>query len=314
MSNFWKSFLCVLACIFLCVASFFTGYFFRDTVRIQQDNSLSAVSPADTVSYTFESNSMFIYYTTYPPETVEPYEIYTVNDFKSGLVRFELSNMGSYIRKSDTDYYYLDNYVFGSWERFTLQVGVQANNVRNVFCLYYISSPEFNYNVTHFTYGSDVSYYGDTRFRTTMFIFYDNNGNSFGFQFAYYNTSYSYGVNMLKLRDYYFTPDFSNTDMFNQGYQTGYESGLNSGKQEGYTNGYNSGYQDGETTGYNNGINTANTYSFSNLLTAVVEAPVNVFIKLLDFNIMGYNLLNIVLGLLTLAIVVLVIKLCLGGK
>ena len=81
-----------------------------------------------------------------------------------------------------------------------------------------------------------------------------------------------------------------------------------------YRLGSEDGFVDGFRQGYDNGLNEQDVYTFGNLLTAVIDAPVGVFISMLDFNIMGFNLLNLVVGLLTLAVICLVIKLMLGGK
>lgn len=312
MSKFLKSFLCIFACVFLCVASFFTGYFFRDTVKFQQSSSLSSVSLLDTSNpnYSFTSSNIYVLFTAFPSDTETPYEYQmSIGPFPV-LSQFNLSSDNSFFSLRGSNHF-ISNYVYDTWVKFDFLDG-PADVQRKVFAIYYIDSG-FNFNVTHFTYGTDSSYYGDTRFRTTLVMFYDNNGKSFGFQFCYYSNNYDIH-NLLDRRTYYYLPNFSDTDMYNQGYGVGYNNGLTSGEQQGYNNGYNVGYQDGELNGYNNGLNTTNTYSFSNLLTAVVEAPVNVFINLLDFNIMGYNLLSLVVGLLSLAVIVVIIKLCLGGK
>lgn len=333
MNNFWKSFLCVLACIFLCVASFFTGYFFRDTVRIQQDSSLFAVSPADTVT------SDYTYYGASFPLRVGAYDVLHDTDvydditsavLSSNLYSSTYSNFRFYINRFvDSGRYIGFDYTSSSgYTNFNLvnlstfnDYGVWKFSIAPIYgskVMFYAYNLEqnFNFNVVRIEINGRTGFGGNTDIYMNNLYFYDNNGYSFKFEIVMSKLNevadpYDY---LPTYRTYYLTGDISSDSYYQQGYQTGFETGLNSGKQEGYTNGYNSGYQDGELSGYNDGVNSANRYTFSNLLTAVVEAPVNVFMNLLDFNIMGYNLLSLVIGLLTLAVVVLIVKLCLGGK
>ena len=68
------------------------------------------------------------------------------------------------------------------------------------------------------------------------------------------------------------------------------------GKNEGYNNGYAAGIAAG---GNNN---------FMSLITAVVDAPVKVFTSLLDFDILGYNMKDLALALLTAGLLVAAIR------
>jgi hypothetical protein len=68
------------------------------------------------------------------------------------------------------------------------------------------------------------------------------------------------------------------------------------GKNEGYNNGYAAGVAAG---GNNN---------FMSLITAVVDAPIKAFTSLLDFDILGYNMKNLALALLTAGLLVAAIR------
>lgn len=68
------------------------------------------------------------------------------------------------------------------------------------------------------------------------------------------------------------------------------------GKNEGYNNGYAAGIAAG---GNNN---------FISLITAVVDAPIKAFTSLLDFEILGYNMKNLALALLTAGLLVAAIR------
>lgn len=64
--------------------------------------------------------------------------------------------------------------------------------------------------------------------------------------------------------------------------------------------GYDKGYAAGVAAGGNN--------SFMSLITAVVDAPIKAFTSLLDFDILGYNMKNLALALLTAGLLVAAIR------
>lgn len=67
---------------------------------------------------------------------------------------------------------------------------------------------------------------------------------------------------------------------------------------------YNQGQQAGYNKGYSAGISDGGNNSFLSLITAVVDAPINAFTSLLNFDILGFNVKNVVLSLLTAALVI----------
>ena len=136
-----------------------------------------------------------------------------------------------------------------------------------------------------------------------------NDGNSSGYNSGYnagYNAGYSAGLNTSNNSNY--------TNGYNAGYNDGYTSGVNDGNSSGYSEGYDDGYDVGVSYGYNEGVNDSNQYTFYNLFGAVLDAPVKVFSSLFNFNLLGVNLLGLITGLFTLAVIILVIKLVMGGK
>lgn len=78
-----------------------------------------------------------------------------------------------------------------------------------------------------------------------------------------------------------------------------------------YDSGYNRGFNDGKSVGYNLGLTDGSDYSFLSLIGAVVDAPLNVFKSLFNFEILGFNLLAFITGLITLAIIIWIVKLIL---
>lgn len=124
-------------------------------------------------------------------------------------------------------------------------------------------------------------------------------------------------------------------DIVDDAYQNGVVAGFNSGVQssQGYQNGYNVGFADGEQAavrpnydkgydaGYNvgfgageqAGLQAANDYSFFSFIAACIDAPIQAFMGLFNFEILGMNMSNFSLGLLTAAIIIIVLKFALGG-
>lgn len=71
---------------------------------------------------------------------------------------------------------------------------------------------------------------------------------------------------------------------------------------------YNQGQQVGYESGYTAGIAAGGNNSFLSLITAVVDAPITAFTSLLNFDILGFNVKNVVLSLLTAALVIACIR------
>ncbi len=82
--------------------------------------------------------------------------------------------------------------------------------------------------------------------------------------------------------------------------------------------GYNKGYQDGKTAGYDvgfqAGVKDNGDYTFMGLLGSVFDAPISAFRGLFDFEILGTNMQGFVLAMLTLSVIVVIIKIALGGR
>lgn len=115
-------------------------------------------------------------------------------------------------------------------------------------------------------------------------------------------------------RTYYFSNAFAGLDGYAQGFENGYNSGVADGNNSGYTDGYKAGEIVGYGNGYNAGLEHSGNYSFNSLIGAVIDAPVSAFTSLLNFELLGVNILGLITGLLSLAVIVLIIKLCMGGK
>lgn len=75
-----------------------------------------------------------------------------------------------------------------------------------------------------------------------------------------------------------------------------------------YENGKRAGYVNGYDVGYAEGALNANSYTFDGLLSAVFDVPVRTFKSLFEFEILGVNLANFFLSLLTLAIIIFIVR------
>ena len=122
---------------------------------------------------------------------------------------------------------------------------------------------------------------------------------------AGYNTGYNTGYNE------------GDTAGYNRGYNAGESTGYNTGYSEGDTAGYNRGYSAGESAGYNTGysegVNAANTYTFFGLIAATIDAPISAITGLLNFSVFGVSMTSFVLGLITLAIALIILRIALKG-
>lgn len=97
----------------------------------------------------------------------------------------------------------------------------------------------------------------------------------------------------------------------NPSYNNAYNNGFSNGKSEGYTDGFSNGKNAGYSNGYSDGVKAAGDYTFLSLLGAVVDAPLQAVSGMLNFNLLGFNMLNFFYALLTCALVIAVIRLIL---
>lgn len=85
-------------------------------------------------------------------------------------------------------------------------------------------------------------------------------------------------------------------------------------------NKYMQGYEDGKRAqsqsyyeeGYSDGYTAAGSGTFTNLFTAVIDAPVQAFTNLLDFEILGVDMKKFALALVSIALVLAIVRFVLG--
>ena len=150
-------------------------------------------------------------------------------------------------------------------------------------------------------------------YNTVTYI--DNNNEYITFEFPLYTNLGNFPTGYLfEERTYYITTSFEDNTYYQEGYDNGYDVGVSEGKDLGYQEGYSSGVTVGYGNGYNEGVANSQDYSFLSLIGAVIDAPVSAFTSLLNFNLLGFNMLAFVTGLITLGVILLIVKLFIGGK
>ena len=179
----------------------------------------------------------------------------------------------------------------------------------------------FNCNVYKYDLSSAYTESGTVFTGSNKLRYYDENENHIGISvFCLFDSSgkfqdyTGYFLPGLQLRTYYFSSALSDNTAYNSGVSDGYNIGFSAGSSSGYTDGFSAGKVEGYNNGYTAGVENSNNYSFLSLIGAVVDAPISAFTSLLNFNLLGVNLLAFFTGLLTLAIIIFIIKLVLGGK
>lgn len=95
-------------------------------------------------------------------------------------------------------------------------------------------------------------------------------------------------------------------------FRNGFAAGYNEGLVDGFDPGFDAGKRYGYNDGYAAGVADSNQSGFASLLFAVVDTPVKAFSSLLDFEILGVNLKNFVLSVLTLAFFISILRWILG--
>lgn len=95
-----------------------------------------------------------------------------------------------------------------------------------------------------------------------------------------------------------------------------YQNSLNT---TGYTQGYQDGFKQGEqekeiygitqyNKGKNDGIASANKYTFKGLISAVFDVPIQTLYGMLDFNILGINILSLIMSIVSVILLIAIVK------
>lgn len=133
-----------------------------------------------------------------------------------------------------------------------------------------------------------------------------NNESDYGSNPVYFNLSQSLGA-------VYSTQSQVALNDFDDGYQKGLKDGADSAVQanaQAVSNARAAGYEEGRR----DALADSNDYTFVGLLGAVFDAPIKSFQGLLNFDVLGVNMQTFVLALLSLSVIIIILKIALGGK
>lgn len=166
-----------------------------------------------------------------------------------------------------------------------------------------------------------------------------NNQNNFAVPFNTSGATYEIEIPnnfMLKAIDMHWVnteqekswPNTMNAREYDIGYRTGYEEGYKVSADRNYNNGYANGLKYGLNEGEQKGIEKANSTidptsasyiegynqgeqsknNLSGMVFTIVESPINIFKQIFDFNILGFDITQVIFSLLSLLIIVFIIK------
>ncbi len=83
---------------------------------------------------------------------------------------------------------------------------------------------------------------------------------------------------------------------------------FDSGYSSGYQEGYNKGSEDGNKSGYDKGLADGDSSPLLTLFNAVLNAPINIFRQVFNFDLFGVNIYGLCTSLLTFALIIWLIK------
>lgn len=234
------------------------------------------------------------------------------NGSSANVIPFtNLGNSGEYGKK-----YVGDSFQFALWgtnETMSSAVIVSADsyfNVGNVVsCTVSFSDTLLStiLPLTEWAYTVSGSLPTSSPVQAIQYLFTDNNGRRLAFIFPWSN----YGQSNYSDSTVYFK-DLDDNQLFQNGFNQGYQQGYVTGNSDGYNNGYSVGKTDGTdigySSGYNDGLLAANDYSFLQLFTSVVQAPVDIFKSMFDFEILGFNLSHFLTALLSVGLIIAIVS------
>lgn len=133
----------------------------------------------------------------------------------------------------------------------------------------------------------------------------------------YVNDDTHYHIQDINIGEYFSIANIQSANSYEEGYNLGYQQGYNQGFddtshdssliQEWYSLGFADGYEEGIE------VNTTASTIFSGILQ-VALVPVNFFLGIFNFEILGINIRAFVQALLTIALTIVIIKMFTGGK
>ena len=187
----------------------------------------------------------------------------------------------------------------------------------NIHAITFLNSKDFVPNITTIMLG-----HGFAENQPYNYIRYvDNNNNFFEIAVRTNEGIFEWSgqtINMFLENRIYIANGTGNE--YNNGYILGYENGKEEGKKQGKEIGYKDGYDKANTElynkwyigryqqGYNEGTKNAGNYTFLSLMGSIVDAPIKVISNMLNFEILGFNMMQFFYAIITVCIIVTIVK------
>lgn len=191
------------------------------------------------------------------------------------------------------------------------QNGFNVNTLSSITIKYYTSNYGWLTELVRSSGSKKIMYN-----QFTEYVFFDGL-NSIHFVFPTFNQpifeTYNATTNDIYsyISTYYIQSKESDNDsIYNDAYDLGYQAGERNSQEKAFDDGYKTGKDEGEDIGwqkgYEYGLSQSNT--FSDLMFSVIDAPVHIFTSLLNFDILGLNMSQFVLSLLSMGLLLAVLR------
>lgn len=243
--------------------------------------------------------------------------VYTFNYVINTTV-FNALTFSSVAESEDIGHFQILNDDLGAWYEFTSEDMLDRYVTYNLDLTHRQDNPRddtdidydepFTYLQTHLDFsmregyeGYEMPFFTSLEFDTDLPspYLYDTNSSDYFLTMGHSSHKFNNDFNTFLEIAYNNLPKPSNTEYYNNGY--------NVGKREGYAEGYSVGYSEGMSAD-----ETATTI-FNGILN-VALVPINFFLSVFNFEILGINLKEFVSALLTVSLIIIVIRTVLGGK
>ncbi len=225
------------------------------------------------------------------------------DDFYSNSYYLNSSAAFTYVTSDHAPYYYslvpFSSESPNAYLVFPMQTSIPANSNFSLkgFVSSYVHDSSGTLNIYALASNKEVISLATVSFSGTTFVEFSININvPFGISNICFSSTGSYCL----LGDVTVSYKISNLDKLAQ---DNYDAGRAS-RDTDVTTAYDNGFR--------NGLAESNPYTFNALFGAVFDAPIQALTGLLDFDILGVNMKGLYLSLFTLALIIFVIKLCLG--
>lgn len=320
----------IAAALVVAVVAFALPFSARFSPNFSPKN-LIASADESVVDYTFKGSTIWVPHTIYNYQKGIIYNAdgqfktlfsnfsFTLKKISENSLVFDVSG-SSLVNDTTTKYSGADTITLINNETsFYLLMTETTAQTTNLFYIYfYVSSNDINafipniYKLREWYDWNPVNYIGGNHIR-----YYDVNDNYLDISVTCWFKPVGVYANATDTpwgmtdRLYYFTNELSESQQYKSGYDAGYSGGFSSGETTGYGKGYSVGNRIGYNNGYSAGVESANKYTFNSLLGAVIDVPVQTFMSLFNFELLGVNLAGFFTGLLTVAFVVTIVKMIL---